>query len=91
MATEGTPLEGDSERAPLCPYRGNEKEFGGNVCSEILHLRGSGPAKKGAAFFQMGSSFPMWFSGEEKGSCSPSVSNPPQHKEAHLKWGRQGK
>ena len=66
MATEGTPLEGDSERAPLCPYRGNEKEFGGNVCSEILHLRGSGPAKKGAAFFRWVRVFPCGSQGKKK-------------------------
>lgn len=46
MAAKGPLLKGDAEGASLCSCRGSEKEFGGNVCSEILHLGGSGCRRK---------------------------------------------
>lgn len=71
MAAEEPPLEGDTEKASLCPCRGSEKEFGGNVCSEIQHLRGRG-AKKGLAFFTWVRVFPSCFQGGKKDFGSPS-------------------
>lgn len=72
--------------ASLCPCRGNEKEFRGNGCSEILRLRGNG-------LFRTVSRFSMWFSrGKEKGSCSPPgvCLSPSSEQEAFSKWGRRG-
>lgn len=65
MAAEGPLLKGDAEGASLCSRRGSEKEFGGNVCSEILHLGGSGCRRK-AVFSRHIQVFPNGFQGEEQ-------------------------
>lgn len=71
MAAEGPSLEGDTEGASLCSCRGSKKEFGGNVCSEILHLRASGCLRKAWPSSDTFKGSQRVFKGEKR-SCCPS-------------------
>lgn len=87
MAAEGPSLEGETEGASLCSRRGNEKEFGGNVCSEILHLRASSCLRKAWPSSDT-------FSGFSRGRKGPAahlgcVSKPSSEQEASSKLGEK--